>query len=43
MEKLEVLVNEDFDMEVQGRCTGSCTADCEVGPNNCTSNIVPWT
>ncbi|CAM4497348.1 MAG: hypothetical protein E7L01_08440 [Paenibacillus macerans] len=40
MEKLETLAVEDFDMEVQAVCDGSCKRDCIEGPNNCSSHFL---
>lgn len=42
MEKLEVLVNTDFDMEVQENCGGSCHTDCDEGSNRCSAYNSPW-
>ncbi|MNW60578.1 hypothetical protein D3C74_385740 [compost metagenome] len=41
MEKLEVLVNADFDMEVQENCGGSCHTDCDEG-SHCSAHNSPW-
>ncbi|MDY8047767.1 hypothetical protein UY416_15870 [Paenibacillus polymyxa] len=38
MEKLEILATTDFDMEVQGNCTGDCRHDCIEYKDYCSSN-----